>query len=300
MGAMSRGWALTKQSWAVLCNDRSLAIFPILSTIIALMALVAVWLPTAVLTGLFFDIVDDNNPIFGVASVVTFFLTTFIGIFFNVALASCAARSLRGEDTRVGEGLAAAMQRMGPILGWTAVAGTVGLFLSLVRDRLPGAKLALWIVGAAWEVAAFFVIPVIAIEGTGPWRSLKRSVEVVKARWGEGAAGAATIAVMTVLVALPPAFVGFAGVNALSSEGFSILGFVAAAVGVAAVIVVSIIASALNGIFRVAVYLYGVTGQAPAAFDAALMRSAFEQHADRGRAPVADTPLYRGGAAVSD
>jgi hypothetical protein len=300
MGSMSRGWALTKQSWPVLCNDRSLAVFPILSTIIALMALVAVWLPTAVLTGLFFDIVDDNNPIFGVASVVTFFLTTFIGIFFNVALASCAARSLRGEDTRVGEGLAAAMQRMGPILGWTAVAGTVGLFMSLVRDRLPTARIALWIVGAAWEVATFFVIPAIAIEGTGPWRSLKRSVEVVKARWGEGATGAATIAVVTVLVALPLAFVGFAGVYALSSEGFSIFGFVAAAVGVAAVIVVSIISSALNGIFRVAVYLYGVTGQAPAAFDAALVRSAFEQPAHRGRAPVPDTVLYRGGAAVSD
>jgi hypothetical protein len=41
-GSMARGWALTKQSWAVLCNDRSLAVFPILSTIIALMALVAV------------------------------------------------------------------------------------------------------------------------------------------------------------------------------------------------------------------------------------------------------------------
>jgi hypothetical protein len=300
MGAMSRGWALTKQSWAVLRNDKSLAIFPILSTIIALIALVAVWLPTAVLTGLYFDIVDDNNPIFGVASVVTCLLTTFIAIFFNVALASCAARSLRGEDTRVGEGLEAAMQRMGPILGWTAVAGTVGLFLSLVRDRLPGAKLALWIVGAAWEVATFFVIPVIAIEGTGPWPSLKRSVTVVKARWGEGATGAATIAVMTVLAALPLAFVGSAGVYALSSEGFSILGFVAAAVGVSAVIVVSIISSALNGIFRVAVYLYGVTGQAPAAFDAALVRSAFEQHAHRGRAPVPDTLPYRGGATVSD
>jgi hypothetical protein len=282
MGAMSRGWVLTKQSWAVLCNDRSLAIFPILSTIIALMALVAVWLPTAVLTGLFFDIVDDNNPIFGVASVVTCFVTTFIGIFFNVALASCAARSLRGEDTRVGEGFAAAMRRMGPILGWTAVAGTVGVLLSTARARLLAAQLAVWIVGAAWEVASFFAIPVIAVEGTGPWRSLKRSVEVVKARWGEGATGAAAIAVVSVLVALPLAFVAFAGVYALSSEGFSIFGFVAAAVGVAAVIVVSIISSALNGIFRVAVYLYGVTGQAPATFDAALVRSAFEHRTHEG------------------
>ena len=38
MGAISRGWALTKQSWAVLKNDRSLVIFPILSAIFAIIA----------------------------------------------------------------------------------------------------------------------------------------------------------------------------------------------------------------------------------------------------------------------
>ncbi|MGZ5394609.1 MAG: hypothetical protein ACXWEI_03810, partial [Mycobacterium sp.] len=41
MGAISRGWALTKQSWAVLKNDRSLVIFPILSAIFAMVALAA-------------------------------------------------------------------------------------------------------------------------------------------------------------------------------------------------------------------------------------------------------------------
>jgi len=33
MGRIRRGWELTKQSWEVLKNDRSLVIFPILSTI---------------------------------------------------------------------------------------------------------------------------------------------------------------------------------------------------------------------------------------------------------------------------
>ena len=42
MGAISRGWALTKQSWAVLKNDRSLVIFPILSTIFAIVAVAAI------------------------------------------------------------------------------------------------------------------------------------------------------------------------------------------------------------------------------------------------------------------
>ena len=35
-------------------------------------------------------------------------------------------RSLRGEDTKVGEGLAGALRLIGPILGWSLVAATVG------------------------------------------------------------------------------------------------------------------------------------------------------------------------------
>ncbi len=100
---------------------------------------------------------------------MTLYVSTFIAIFFNVALAACAARSLRGEDTKVGEGLSAAMRRIGPILGWTLVAGTVGLILRILEDRFPIAgRIAVWIAGAAWAVATFFVIPVIALEGTGP------------------------------------------------------------------------------------------------------------------------------------
>lgn len=292
MGAMSRGWTLTRQSWAVLRKDRSLAAFPILSTIIALLAVVAVWVPAAVLSGPNFAVVDDNNPIFIVASVGTYFLIIFIGTFFNVALASCAARSLRGEDTRVVEGLTDAARRIGPIMGWTAVAGTVGVFLSAIRDRLPGAALAERIVGAVWEVASFFVIPVIALENIGPWRALKHSVDVVKVRWGEAATGAATIAVSTVAVAIPFALIGYAGASSLMSDGFSPLGFTAATVGVVGVIVVSIVASAINGIFRVAVYLYSVTGETPDGFDAAVMRSAFRRPVQHD---AATTPAFAPG-----
>jgi uncharacterized membrane protein len=187
VGAISRGWALTKQSGAVLRNDQSLLVFPALSTIFAIMALVAIWLPTAVLTGVFqTETVDESNPYYVVAMIVTAYVSTFIAIFFNVALATCAVRSLRGEDTTVGQGLSAAMQRIGPIVGWSLVAATVGWILRFLEDRLPLAgKIAVWIAGAAWAVATFFVVPVVALEGAGPWRSLKLPVEVVKARWGE-------------------------------------------------------------------------------------------------------------------
>ncbi|WP_234810368.1 DUF6159 family protein, partial [Mycolicibacterium moriokaense] len=39
-----------------------------------------------------------------------------------------------------------------------------------------------------------------ALEGTGPIRSLKRSVAVVRAKWGEGATGQVAISAVTGLI----------------------------------------------------------------------------------------------------
>lgn len=283
MGRIANGWALTKQSWTVLKNDRSLVIFPILSAVFAMIAFVLIWVPTAITAGFLSNgTVDENNPIIVVGAVVTIYVSTFIAIFFNVALAACAERSLRGEDTTVGEGVAAAMRRIGPIIGWTLVAGTVGLILRVLEERFPLlGRIAVWIAGAAWAVATFFVIPVIALEGAGPFRSLKRSVQVVKAKWGEGATGQVAISAATGLIVFGIVFVGGGIAYALVAVNLAPVGFAVGAVAVAAVIVVAIISSALNSIFRVAVYQYAASGQMPAGFDPQLVQSAFGAHGRR-------------------
>ncbi|MGH3562167.1 MAG: DUF6159 family protein [Mycobacterium sp.] len=199
---------------------------------------------------------------------------------FNVALASCAARSLRGEDTKVGEGISAAMHRIGPILGWTLVATTVGLILKALEERLPPALRGIVsaLAGAAWAIATFFVVPVLALEGSGPVQSLKRSATVVKARWGEGATGAATISVATFVVTVLIAAVGgVAGTALLGATGQQLLAGAVWALTVAGVIVVAMIAAALGQIFRVALYQYAVTGEVPSGFDHQVLQDGFVQ-----------------------
>lgn len=277
MDRISRGWALTKQSWEVLTRDRSLVIFPILSTVFAILAVIAIWVPALLIGGVFEDRqVDQQNPVYWVAGVAMAYVSTFIAIFFNVALATCAARSMRGEDTRVGEGISAAANRIGPILGWSFVTTTVGLILRAIEDRVPFAgKIVVWLAGAAWAVATFFVVPVVALEGTGPLDSLKRSAAVVKARWGEGATGAATIGVVTFIVSFAIAVVGGVGFSVLAGAGLPLLAGAFVALAVAAILVVSFISSALSQIFRVAVYQYAVSGAAPGGFDGRLLQAAF-------------------------
>jgi hypothetical protein len=277
MGRIATGWALTKQSWAVLKNDRSLVIFPILSAVFATIAVVVIMVP-AVFADAIVQGGSDNQDgiIFAIGGAVTIYVSTFFAIFFNVALTACAARSLRGEDTKVSEGISAAMRQLGPILGWTLVAGTVGVILRVLQDRLPLlGQIAVWIAGAAWSVATFFVIPVIALEGTGPVASLKRSVQVVKAKWGEGVTGQAAISAATGLIVFGVVFGGGGIASALVAINLKPVAIAVGAVTAAAVIIVAIISSALNSIFRVAVYDYAASGQTPAGFDPQLVQSAF-------------------------
>ena len=277
MERISRGWALTTQSWVVLKKDRSLVIFPILSAVFATIAVIVIMVPAV-----FADAMvqggagNQEGIIFAIGGAVAIYVSTFFAIFFNVALAACAKRSLQGEDTKVGDGISAAMRQLGPILGWTLVAGTVGVILRVLENRLPLlGQIAVAIAGAAWSVATFFVVPVIAMEGTGPFASLKRSVQVIKAKWGEGATGQVAISAATGLIVFALVFGGGGIAFALFAVKLNPVAIAVAAVTVIAVIVVAVISSALNSIFRVAVYQYAVTGQAPVAFDPQMVQAAF-------------------------
>lgn len=276
MGRIATGWALTKQSWVVLKNDRSLVIFPILSAIFASIAVVVIMVPAVFADAIVQGGNNQEGIIAAIGAAVTIYVSTFFAIFFNVALAACAARSLRGEDTKVSEGISAAMRQLGPILGWTLVAGTVGVILRVLENRLPLlGQIAVAIAGAAWSVATFFIVPVIAMEGTGPFASLKRSVQVIKAKWGEGATGQVAISGATGLIVFGIVFVGGAGVYALMAVHLAPVAIAIGVVTAAAVIVVAVVSSALNSIFRVAVYQYAITGQAPVAFDPQMVQAAF-------------------------
>jgi hypothetical protein len=281
MGRFSRGWALTRQSWDVLKSDASLALFPLLSTIFASLAMVSIWAPTLITRGVFdHQTIERNDPVMYAAGIASAYVSTFVALFFNVALAACAARTMRGEDTRVRDGLAAATRRIGPILGWTLVSTTFGLLLRAFENRVPLlGKIAAGIAGAAWGIATFFVVPVIALEGTGPLKSIQHSGAIIKARWGEGATGAATISLVTVGFSFAIASVAIVGVVVLLQGGQALLGYLVLAVAVVLMFGLAVVSATLSQIFRVAVYEFALYGQTAGGFNGPELQAAFRAHA---------------------
>lgn len=275
-GRIGRGWALAKQSWAVLRADRSLLLFPVVAACAMVGAVLVFAGPGAVLAA-----TGTATPVAYVLWAVAVYALAYIGIFCNVALAAAAARSLDGADTTLSDGFAVARQRSGVIAAWAGVQLTVGLLLQAVEALLaqtPLGRLAASIISgllsAAWSIVTFFVVPILALEGLGPREALSRSGQVVKERWGEGLVGSASITGVVFLCAVLPAIaVGVLGAFALGSV--PALGGLLIAVAVVVIVGALLVGSTLNAIFRVALYRFATDGQAAPGFDQAALEHAF-------------------------
>jgi len=267
-GTLSRSWQLIVETWRVLGKDKELLVFPVVSGIAVIVIIASFILPLLFsgLLGSAFGIVTWFLLIF-----TFYFLTTFVVLFFNTALIAAAHIRLSGGDPTVRDGLSHAGRHLWGIAAWALISATVGLVLSSIRNRggMAG-SLASGILGVAWSLLTFFVIPVMIFEEKGVIDAIKESMGLFRKTWGENIAGSiglglVMLPVILVLILLMGAL--FAG----SSLFIPLAAFFVLLLGVTAVIYY-----ALRGIFVAALYIYARTGYVPGAFSQDLIAHAFQ------------------------
>lgn len=279
---LSAGWQLSKQSLNVLRLDKELLMFPILSGL-ACLVVTASFAAPLIFSGMLENVANQegNNPaapanllLYGLMFLF-YFATYFIIIFFNSALVACAIIRLKGGDPVLRDGVGAAMARLTQIIAWAFVSATVGLILKIIESRSEKVgRFLTSLLGMAWSVTTFFVIPVLVVEKAGPIEAIKRSVGIMKNTWGESLAanfGIGTITFLGMLVGLVP--IGF-GVAALSGQ-MVVLGIILIVLGAIIVLAVSLISSAMGSIMLAALYIYAEEGTVPGGFDENLIQAAF-------------------------
>ncbi|MBI2824970.1 MAG: hypothetical protein HYX69_09830 [Planctomycetia bacterium] len=275
---ITNGWHLMQQSFAVLRTEKSLLVFPFVSGFACLLVLASfampLWLSGSV------ELLDEHGkPDVGPWAYVVLFAfylaNYFVIVFFNSALVACAVIRFQGGDPTPRDGLQVAMARLPQIFGWAVVAASVGVLLRVIESRSEkvGALVAS-LVGMAWSIVTFFVVPVIVVEKAGPIVALRRSTAILRKAWGESLTANVGVGVITSLFCIPAVLAIFAGA-ALIGAGQVVLGGTLIGAAVVALLVISLVSSALSAIVLAALYLYGVTDSAPAAFDAALLHGAF-------------------------
>jgi hypothetical protein len=206
-----------------------------------------------------------------------FYLVQYSVIFFaNTALVGAALIRLRGGDPSVADGFRIASQRLGPILGYALISATVGMVLRAIAERagIIG-RIVISLIGFAWTVATYLVVPVLAAEDIGPIDAVKRSTQLLKRTWGEQLVGNAGVNAVFGLMMFGVFLIGIPLiVLAALSQSFVLLGIVIVLVVLAA-LTLGVISSTLTGIYSAAVYQFAAAGEVAGGFSPEMIQSAF-------------------------
>jgi hypothetical protein len=281
VGKFSNTWSLMKASWQVLKKDKELLVFPVISGICCLivLALFAVpvfmsgsWQPPARGASL-----SEQVNYYGLLFLF-YFCNYFVIIFFNAAIVACAAIRMQGGDPTVRDGFRAAGARFSLIVGWALVSATIGLLLRIIEDRSEkiGSIIAA-LLGIAWSLMSFLVIPILVVEKKGPITAMKESTQLLKKTWGEQIIGNFSFGLVFFVLALPAiGLFAIAGFFASSAETLLPL-FVAGGVALLYMIGLAVVNSALHTIFQTAVFLFARDNQVAPGFQTDLLMNAMRR-----------------------
>ena len=189
------------------------------------------------------------------------------------AQSGAALKRLEGGDPTLSDGIAIANENITAILGYAAIAATVGMLLRGRRRRGLEA-LVRSLAGMAWTLGTFLVVPVLVTRKIGPIDAIAESARLLKKTWGENLIGSVGIwlgfgiatflyiAVSAVLVVLA-AQAGMAFAMALGA--LLLLGL----------LLIGVVKSAIKAIYTAVLYRYAAEGAAPDGFDAQQLSLAF-------------------------
>jgi hypothetical protein len=273
-GRIANSWSLVKASAEVLRLDKELLVFPLLSGLATLLVVASFVAPLAV-TGGWEIFAEGEATYLGYALGFLFYLVQYtVVFFFNTALVGAALVRLDGGDPTVTDGLSLAMDHLGPILGYAALAATVGMVLRFISERVGIlGRLGVGLIGMAWGVATFLAVPVLVTRRVGPIDAVKESAALLKQTWGEQVVGSLGMGWAFFLMGLSWTCVSIglvAGAGAIAPAAL----VPAIGIALAGYIALALVSSALRGVYTAALYRYATTGEA-AYFDAASLGGAF-------------------------
>ncbi len=277
MGKIATTLSLMKASWQILKNDRELLLFPVISGFCCL-SLLAIFI---ILT------LDHGwlKPLAGHATsgqknaaywlmFLFYYCNYLIIIFFNSAIISCAVIRMDGGNPTMADGLQAAVNRFPQIAVWALIAATVGLLLGMIESgSRRGRGIIAAILGIAWSVVSYLVIPLIVVEKTNPLVAMDQSMEMMRRTWGEQVIGNFSFGLVFTLFSLPVLPL----VLLLNHKWGTPSPLPAFSIAIIYLIVLGVFQSALQTIFNAVMYVFARDGKVPEGFSAGQLNEAMRR-----------------------
>ena len=266
---------IIKESWSVLEKDKEVIWFPVLSTLctVLLMLIITGAYVMIVLNGDIRAFDPDSTSIEGryyyPLLFIYYIITIYIINFFEAGLLTVVQTRFSGQDLTFEDGMNAAKNHGVKIFWWSLISATVGLVLRIISDKskIVG-KIVSGLLGAAWAIMTYFSLPALVIGNLSVRDSFKESATLIRKNWGETIIvnfGAGLIFGFIIYVLCAVFFFTALALGSIPSA--VVLGIIF----VVLVLMISVIYSALNTIFKLALFNYARTGEVPAGFSRDLM-----------------------------
>ena len=279
LGKFKASKLIVKESWAALMKDKEIIWFPVLYSVTTLFAIIimAILFFVFVMGGSLSTFqVEQGRTMSQVAmygSLFVYYVVIFFIVnFFQSGLFIIVQGRFSGQDMRFADGINGASNNIHKIFLWSLISATVGVILRIIADKskLIG-KIVASLFGAAWNILTFFSLPSLVIGNMGIKDSFKDSASMIRKTWGE------TI-IINFGVSLFFALIIFAelafciGVIVLA-QSFTVAMIVCGLFALS-LVVLMIISSTLDSIFKLALYDYARTGVVPTGFTPEVVQGA--------------------------
>jgi Family of unknown function (DUF6159) len=281
-GRFARSLALVKASWSVVQADKELLWLPVFS-VLALLLLLGSFVAPAVALGAFgpAGAAGEPNTAFALGAFVFYVLAYFVAIFFNTALVGAALIRMDGGNPTLRDGLAIAWSRVGRIFGYAVIAATVGLVLRAIEERVGWiGQLVIKLVGVAWTLATFLVVPVLVVRDVGPIDAVKESAALLRETWGENLIGTVGLGLAFAAAYIVVLAAGGGLVLLAANAGLPVMVILTLVLAVVALVVLSALQATMQGVYAAALYRHATEpGRPLAGFTPDLMAVAFKPKA---------------------
>lgn len=283
----ARSWEYAKISYALTWQNKSLLIFPLVSGIAALLVLASFAVPlhqTGTLQAWAETASQSEAEKIPVAAWITLFAyyvaNYFVIVFFNSALISCAMRAMQGQPVAVGEGLSMAAKRWHAILCWAVVSAIVGIILRALESNKKIGRIIVSLLGTAWTAMTFFVVPVIVIEGRGPFAAIGESLSTLKDNWGTALIGNFSLGFINFLILIPVFLVSGALVFFGIRTEVLFLTIVSMATAAVLILFFTLLSAAASTVFKAVLFSYATGKELPDQINSCDLSQAFLQDRD--------------------
>jgi hypothetical protein len=277
---VGRSWKLMKCGGRILFNDPEMLVFPLLAGLASLVVMTTFAAPffLSQMWGWSHSSRQTEQQVLYLGSwLLTYFALYFVIYFFNTAMVACAFIRMQGGNPTVRDGMSAAVGRFWPLVGWALLAGTVGMVLKVIESRKNlVASLVAGILGFAWTITSFLVVPVLVMEKVGPFAALRESTRLLRSSWAEQFIGGLSFGFILFLLNIPGLLLlvgAFAAAEYYQSWKVLVSGIGSAVLWF---VLLALVNSAIQSIYQAAVFLYARDGQVPSGFDPGMFADAGE------------------------